>query len=114
MDFLNVDLYSSPSILQTSILRPPLIIRPFYLVPKGNFLLNDIYFKTTCNIRPHFLGLMGGLKIEGPLYIAFQTLSQVNKTYMVLAVLANVALSCSFKLFKCYSTTFIMACTNER
>ncbi len=30
--------YSSPSILQTSILRPPLIIRPLDLVPKGNFL----------------------------------------------------------------------------
>ncbi len=31
-------------------------------------MLNDIYFKTTCNIRPHFLGPMGGLKLEGPLY----------------------------------------------
>ncbi len=33
--------YSSPSILQPSILRPPLIIRPFDLVPKhakGNIL----------------------------------------------------------------------------
>ncbi len=26
-------------------------------------MLNDLYFKTTCNIRPHFLGPMGGLKI---------------------------------------------------
>ncbi len=58
-------LYSSPSILQPSILRPPLIIRP-----KGQFsVLNDLYFKTTCNIRPHVLGPMGGLKIEGPLYM---------------------------------------------
>ncbi len=31
-------------------------------------MLNDLYFKTTSNIRPHFLGPMGGLKIEGPLY----------------------------------------------
>ncbi len=31
-------LYSSPSILQPFILRPPLIIRPLDLVPKGNFL----------------------------------------------------------------------------
>ncbi len=31
-------------------------------------MLNDLYFKTTCNIRPHFLGPIGGLKIEGPLY----------------------------------------------
>ncbi len=31
-------------------------------------MLNDLYFKTTCNIRPHFLGPMGGLKIKGPLY----------------------------------------------
>ncbi len=30
-------------------------------------MLNDLYFKTTCNIRPHFLGPMGGLKLEGPL-----------------------------------------------
>ncbi len=56
---------SSPSILQPSILRPPLIIRLLDLVLKGNFLLNDFYFKTTCNIRAHFLGPMGGLKIEG-------------------------------------------------
>ncbi len=31
-------------------------------------MLNDLYFKTTCNIKPHFLGPIGGLKIEGPLY----------------------------------------------
>ncbi len=34
-------------------------------------MLNDLYFKTTCNIRPLFLGPMGGLKIEGPLYIFY-------------------------------------------
>ncbi len=32
-------------------------------------MLNDLYFKTICNIRPHFLGPMGALKIEGLLYI---------------------------------------------
>ncbi len=32
-------------------------------------MLNDLYFKTTCNIRPHFRGPMGGLKIEGSLYM---------------------------------------------
>ncbi len=31
-------------------------------------MLNGLYFNTTCNIRPHFLGPMGGLKIEGLLY----------------------------------------------
>ena len=31
-------------------------------------MLSDLYFKTNCNIRPHFLDPMGGLKIEGPLY----------------------------------------------
>ncbi len=31
-------------------------------------MLKDLYFKTTCNIRAHFLGPMGGLNIEGPLY----------------------------------------------
>ncbi len=30
--------YSSPYILQPSILRPPLIIRPLDMVPKGNIL----------------------------------------------------------------------------
>ncbi len=68
MVYFGIYLYSSPSILQPFILRPPLIIRPLDLVPKGNFLLNDLYFKTTCNIWPHFLGPMGDLKIEGPLY----------------------------------------------
>ncbi len=36
-------------------------------------MLNDLYFKTTCNIRAHFLGPMGGLKIEEPLYIILGT-----------------------------------------
>ena len=31
-------------------------------------MLNDLYFKTTSNIRPYFVGPIGGLKIEGPLY----------------------------------------------
>ncbi len=68
---MHTTIYSNPSILQPSILRPPLIIRPLDLVPKGNLLctVNDLYFKTTCNIRPHFLGPMGGLKIKGPLYL---------------------------------------------
>ncbi len=54
----------------TLYLRPPLIIRPLEFGPKGQFsVLNDLCFKTTCNIRPHFLGPMSGLKIEEPLYI---------------------------------------------
>ncbi len=32
-------------------------------------MVNDLYFKTTYNVRPHFLGPVGGLRIEGPLYI---------------------------------------------
>ena len=64
--------YSSSSILQPSILRPPLIIRPPDLVPRGNFsVLNNLSFKTAYNIRPHFLGPMGGLKIERPLYMIY-------------------------------------------
>ncbi len=31
-------------------------------------MLDDLYFKTICNIEPHFLCPMGGLKIEGTLY----------------------------------------------
>ncbi len=40
-----------------------------WIGPKGQFL--DLYFKT-CNIRLHFLGPMGGLKIEGPLYTCYK------------------------------------------
>ncbi len=36
--FMEWAVYSSPAISQPSILRPPLIIRPLDLVPKGNFL----------------------------------------------------------------------------
>ncbi len=36
-------------------------------------MLNDLYFKTTYNIRPHFLGPMGGLKIEVSLYRDFSS-----------------------------------------
>ncbi len=32
------------------------------------YVLNDLYFKTTYSIRPHFLGPIGGLKMEGLLY----------------------------------------------
>ncbi len=34
-------------------------------------VLNGLYFKTTSNIRRHFLGPMGGLKIEALLYQVF-------------------------------------------
>ncbi len=37
--------------------------------PKGQYsVLNDLYFNTSCYVRPHFLCPMGGLKIEGPMY----------------------------------------------
>ncbi len=53
--------------------KAPFIIRLVDLVPKGNFfvlnMLNDLYFMTTFNIRPHFHGPMSGLKIEGPPYL---------------------------------------------
>ncbi len=55
---------SSPSILQPFILRPSLITRPPNLVLNCHCVLNDLCFKTTCNIRPHFLGPIGGLKIK--------------------------------------------------
>ncbi len=41
-------------------------------------MLNDLYFKTTCNIRPHFLGLKGCLKIEGPLHKSIGSIFDVN------------------------------------
>ncbi len=44
-------------------------------------MLNDLYFKTTCMIRPLFLGPIGGLKIEGPLYnVALVTSNTGNKS----------------------------------
>ncbi len=49
--------------------KTPLDYKTAGFGPKGQFsVLNDLYFKTTCNIRPHFLGPMDGLIIEGPLY----------------------------------------------
>ncbi len=63
---------SGPSILQPSIFKPTLDYKTAWFGPKGlkgQFsVLNYIYFKTTCNISPHFLGPLGGLKIEGLLY----------------------------------------------
>ncbi len=53
--------YSRPSILHPFILRPPLIKRPIAFVPKCHCVLNALYFKTTCNIRPHDFGPLGGL-----------------------------------------------------
>ena len=50
-------------------------------------MLNDLYFKTTCNIRPHFLGPMGGLKIEGPLYSPYaSSLLQQNTLWDCVSV----------------------------
>ncbi len=50
--------------------NPTLDYKTALLGPNGQYcVLNDLYFKTTCNIRPHFLRPMGGHKIEGPLYI---------------------------------------------
>ncbi len=64
-------MYSGPSILQPFILRLPWLFdyKTTNFGPKVQFrVLLNLYFKTTCNIRPHFHGPMGGLKIEGPLY----------------------------------------------
>ncbi len=67
--------YSSPPILQPSILQSSILPKTTLdyktagFGPKAQFsVLNGLYFKTTSNIRPHFLGPKGGLKIEGPLY----------------------------------------------
>ncbi len=48
-------------------------------------MLNDLSFKTTCDIRPHFLGPMGGLKIEGPLYLHFCQRFAVNPVFQSLS-----------------------------
>ena len=41
-------------------------------------VLLNLHFKTTCSIRPHFHGRIGGLKIEGPLYCDIKTLEWRN------------------------------------
>ena len=70
---LFIAIYSSPSILQSSILRPPLNYKTGWFGPKGQFSVsNDLYFKTTCNIRTHFLGPMRGLKIDGLWYVLIE------------------------------------------
>ena len=61
--------YAQRSILQYSILRPPMIIRPFNVV--SVFALSILL---TFILRPptiyqvYFAGHMHGLKMEGPLY----------------------------------------------
>ncbi len=51
-------------------------------------MLNDLYFKITCNISPHFLGPVGGLKIDGPLYYLASLAQQDLK--MCIIMLLNV------------------------
>ncbi len=50
---------------------PSLIVRLLYLLSswKNLYVKWPLFFKTTCNIRPHFLCSLGGLKIEGLKYI---------------------------------------------
>ncbi len=51
--------------------KTTLIMKPLNLVPKWAFwvpVLLNLHFKTTCHIRQHFQGPIGGLKIEGPLH----------------------------------------------
>ncbi len=50
--------------------KTALIIRSPIFCSKVQFcVLLNLYFKTTCNIRPHLHGPMSGIKIEGPLYM---------------------------------------------
>ncbi len=53
-------------------------------------VLNNLYFKTTCNIRPNFLGPIGGLKIAGPLYIIIYYKCYYNYPSSVLAAVVVV------------------------
>ncbi len=53
-------------------------------------MLNDHYFKTTCNIRPHFLCPMGGLKIEGPLYVFICTILSRLPQFFLAGMVAGV------------------------
>ncbi len=71
-------MYSSPSTLQPFMLKPPLIIRPLHVVLNCHSVLNDLHLKTTCNIRPHFLGPMGGLNIEVLLYTLLASYKRLN------------------------------------
>ena len=59
-------MYSNPSILQP--FKTTLAYKTTQFGPKVPLCVLNLYFKTTCNIRPHFLGPIGGLKIEGLLY----------------------------------------------
>ncbi len=44
-------------------------IRPLIFCSKVQFCVPlNLSYRTTCTIRPHLHGPIGGLKIEGPLY----------------------------------------------
>ena len=54
-------------------LRPlysiPCILRPMQWHHLYIFSINILYFKTTFNLRPYFADWLGGLKLQGPLYM---------------------------------------------
>ena len=70
VDFKNKKLHIQQSLYFTTLnFNTTLDYKTAWFGPKGQFyVLNDLHLKTTCNIRPHFLGPMSGFKIEGPLY----------------------------------------------
>ncbi len=68
MGIYNIFIYTAVPLFYNP-LKPPFMIRLLDLVPKVPLsVLNSLYFKTTCNARPHFIGPMVGLKIEVLLY----------------------------------------------
>ncbi len=70
IQWLNLDVDVQQSLYFTTLyFKTTIGYKTTQVGPKVPFcVLNDLYFETTCNIRPHFLGPMGGLKIEGLLY----------------------------------------------
>ncbi len=66
-------------------------------------MLNDLYFKTTCNIKPHLLGPMGGLKIEGPLYTWYKILGSQNgaghSAILAVAYYQSYIIQCKAQLY---------------
>ena len=70
------------------------IIRPPTLVINVHFLC---YVKTTCHIRPHLQGPMGGLKLEGPLYL-IPTFMSSPKKLLVTSLYADMLRGCSLSM----------------
>ena len=76
-------------------------------------VLLKLYFKTTCNIRPHFNNPMGGLKIDGSLHKFKRSFKIFKLAKQQKHFLPAVSTYRVYGLLKChYQCTYMYNCTS--